>query len=178
MLQTSTRKTLDGQYKIVGVKVSDGVVNWIQREIIDSNLLNMISDGMNKLTPEVMRDKAAGETVDEKLVYLMKRSIATKVFNTNQLGVGPVDKIINLMFEQFMSDEKFVRKSFIKYLGAILTEKNIDVTKGITDNVLQYIVDAYSMASYDYMDSGNVISEFEKVIQKNLRILKILNLQL
>ena len=168
MLQTSTRKTLDGQYKIVGVKVSDAVVSWIQREIIDSNLLNMISDGMNKLTPEVMRDKAVGETVDEKLVYLMKRSIATRVFNTNQLGVGPVDKIINLMFEQFMSDEKFVRKSFIKYLGAILTEKNIDVTKGITDNVLQYIVDAYSMASYDYMHTGNVISEFEKVIQKNL----------
>lgn len=159
------RKTMEGQYKIVGTVITPEVKSFIQTNLIDNKFLAYIKDGLNKYN---VQNVSTNITTTDGVIEMIRNSVMNKVFSNNQFDSKYANKIVNAMFEHCLSDDKFVTKSFVVYLGKILVEDKVDITKGLTNEVLQHIVDAYTMAAYDYMHTNNFITAMEKIIHNRL----------
>lgn len=156
------RRTLKGQYKLVGTKVDAETAAFVQSMVIDSGLFDLIKDGLNKYNPST-----AGNTTETKITRLIMESVMNNVFMNNQFDTKTMNTMSRLLFK-VLSDEKWINKTFVSYLGKMLVEDKVDLTQGYSDKVMQTIADAYSYAAYTYMHKANFVNDFEKALKQRL----------
>lgn len=156
------RKTLQGQYKIVGTKPTAEVKQFVKDYIVESGLLDALKDGLSRY--EVR--KVSGDS--GRLVDMIKQSVRNEIFAKNKFDIEIINKLNNLMFSTVLSDDKFIYKTFVYYMEAMLQESGIDLSYGITDDVLMIMKDAYTLAAYDYMHSTNIVYSMESLIKQKL----------
>lgn len=153
------------QYKIVGTKVSTETQQWIKTQIIDSKFIDLISDGLSKYNPARFKEATTSDNMVAMIMYAVQADIYQ-----NQTVVGnEVLTVMNKFIAKMMSDNFWIKKSTIRYLGKILTEDNVDLSKGVQNKaVLEHIADAYVMAARDYMHKPNFINDLEQLMREKL----------
>lgn len=174
----SIRRTMFDQYQIAGTKITDDAKNFIATELFtqyeitkDKNgkpvtmtLYDMIGDALNKYSDA--RYKAGeAKSVDKQLVNLIIKKIQSQVFNDNSFNTKPLNELSKLLYK-CLSDDAWVKKTFVTYLGKILTEDDVNLTRGLTTDVMEHISDAYTMAAWDYMHKANFFSKMENTLRQ------------
>lgn len=172
----SVRRTMYGQYQITGTAIAEDAKTFVNDYIIDSGFYDMISESINKYTAG---DFTRTAKANENLAQMIVASIQSEIFNDESFKVPNWWKKIskagddasglnmwNKIIYKAISDDPWVKKAFISYLGKILTEDDVNLTKGITKEVQAHIVDAYKMAAWDYMHKTNAFSAIEKTIRQ------------
>lgn len=174
----SIRRTMFDQYQIVGTKISDEAKNFIATELFtqyeitkDKNgkpvtmtLYDMIGDALNKYSDARYKTGEA-KSVDKQLVNLIIKKIQSQVFNDYSFNTKPLNELSKLLYK-CLSDDAWVKKTFVTYLGKILTEDDVNLTRGLTSDVMERISDAYTMAAWDYMHKANFFSKMENTLRQ------------
>lgn len=160
-----TFKHRDNQYKLVGTKVTSEVQTFIKREIIDSKLLELIRDGFSKYDT---RKYKPNETASEQsLSDLIQNSIRSKIMKDTYSNSKVVNETYKFLFKM-LSDDKYIDRAAIKYLGKILTEDNVNLNEGLSTDVINHIADAYVMAAQDFMHTTNFFNDIETKLRERL----------
>lgn len=157
----------EGQYKIQGTKVSTKTAEFIKTAVLDSGLYKSIQDGLNKFDIRKMSDMSQ----DESLAGLIASSIAASLSRETSINrKNLAGKVYGGWYDLVMkaiSDDPFIKKSFLRYLGKIMEEDNVATNKGITKEVQSSIVSAYKLAANDYMHKTNAFTTFDFYIRSH-----------
>lgn len=163
------RKTLKGQWKIVGTKVTDDVINYMNTYIYDSGFYDMVKEGLGSTKYENVRKSF---TTSNDIVDMIKQGLISEMLRSNSFSDNKLGNILNkaneILFSTLLSDSKYIDNAFEMYLGRILVESKADLTKGITSEIQSYIKDAYVRASWDYMHQNNIIYDLENTVREKL----------
>ena len=174
--KVNVRRTMYGQYQITGTVIAEDAKTFVNDYILDSGFYDMISESINKYTAG---DFTRTAKANENLAQMIVASIQSEIFNDESFKVPNWWKKLskagddasglnmwNKIIYKAISDDPWVKKAFASYLGKILTEDDVNLTKGITKEVQSHIVDAYKMAAWDYMHKTNAFSAIEKTIRQ------------
>lgn len=160
-----TFKHRDNQYKLVGTKVTSEVQTFIKREIIDSKLLELVRDGFSKY--DTRKYKPNETTGEQSLADLIENSIRSKIMKDTYSKSKVVNETYKFLFKM-LSDDKYIDRAAIKYLGKILTEDNVNLNEGLSTDVINHIADAYVMAAQDFMHTTNFFNDIETKLRERL----------
>lgn len=160
-----TFKHRDNQYKLVGTKVTSEVQTFIKREIIDSKLLELVRDGFSKY--DTRKYKPSETTGEQSLSDLIQNSIRSKIMKDTYSNSKVVNETYKFLFKM-LSDDKYIDRAAIKYLGKILTEDNVNLNEGLSTDVINHIADAYVMAAQDFMHTTNFFNDIETKLRERL----------
>ena len=153
----------EGQYKITGTKVTDDVKSFLDKNLISNGLLDETLDGLSKYNPRSTKDNK-GLTATAKgadaLAKTIASGIATKIFYANTTDIKVLDNIYNFVIKH-LSDDKYVKRRVLSYLGKMLTEDGTRLDAGLTVDVTNTIAEAFILASQDFMHRSNIITKFE-----------------
>ncbi len=133
-----------GQYKLVGTEVSEEVKNWVKSSVIDTQLYELVSDKLGKYDPRKMvrydtKNDGASSLADlialatiSKIKYHTDYSISdlreelkkkdSKFINNVKKDAGAFYEYYKAFVARHLSDDYFVKRDFIRYLGKMLTE--------------------------------------------------------
>lgn len=156
---TDFERTMKGQYKLAGTVIDAKTKDWVQTMVIESGLFDMIKDGLNKYNVS-----NTGSDIESKITKLIVESIQNKIFMTNQFDTKALNKTSELLYKM-LSDDRWINRTFASYLGKMLVEDKIDLTQGYTDEVLNHIADAYTMAAWTYMHKKNFLNDLDNIIR-------------
>ena len=163
MDKNPTRRTLEGQYVLVGTKVDPETAAWVKSMVLDNGLFDMIKDGLNRYN----LSESNKATLEGKITNLIVNSVMNKVFMQSQFDTKTLNAISQELFK-VLSDEKWINKTFISYLGKMLVESKVDLSQGYTNEVLDIIADAYTFAAYTYMHKSNFLTDLDKIMKNRL----------
>ncbi len=149
------------QYKIIGTKITPEVKTFIDTQVKDSGLLNEIKDGLNKYNFE----KAYSQSGELNLTDLIVNSIKSQIFQETTFKYGPIKKFHELMIKA-MSDDKSINNRAMVYLGKILVEDKVDISNGLTNDILNHIAEAYVLAAREFMHKSNTITALENKLRE------------
>lgn len=158
-------KHRDNQYKLVGTKVTSEVQTFIKREIIDSKILELVRDGFSKY--DTRKYKPNEVSSEQSLADLIQNSIRSQIMKDTYSNSKVVNETYKFLFKM-LSDNKYIDKAAIKYLGKILTEDNVNLNEGLSTDVLNHIADAYVMAAQDFMHTTNFFNDIETKLKERL----------
>lgn len=158
-------KHRDNQYKLIGTKVTSEVQTFIKREIIDSKLLELIRDGFSKY--DTRKYKPNEISSEQSLSDLIQNSIRSKIMKDTYSNSKVVNETYKFLFKM-LSDDKYIDRAAIKYLGKILTEDNVNLNEGLSTDVINHIADAYVMAAQDFMHTTNFFNDIETKLRERL----------
>ena len=158
-------KHRDNQYKLVGTKVTSEVQTFIKREIIDSKILELVRDGFSKY--DTRKYKPNEVSSEQSLADLIQNSIRSQIMKDTYSNSKVVNETYKFLFKM-LSDNKYIDKAAIKYLGKILTEDDVNLNEGLSTDVLNHIADAYVMAAQDFMHTTNFFNDIETKLRERL----------
>ena len=158
-------KHRDNQYKLIGTKVTSEVQTFIKREIIDSKLLELIRDGFSKY--DTRKYKPNETTSEQSLSDLIQNSIRSKIMKDTYSNSKVINETYKFLFKM-LSDDKYIDRAAIKYLGKILTEDDVNLNEGLSTDVINHIADAYVMAAQDFMHTTNFFNDIEAKLRERL----------
>nr|DAD77488.1 MAG TPA: hypothetical protein [Podoviridae sp. ctaNW81] len=149
------KENKDGTYYIEGVVVNKEVTDFILNDIFNNGLFDQIKDGISKYDTFDTSSSIAGN-----VTAMIIKGISSKLFYNNQFNTKSLNWLAKSLYK-VLSDEKWVNRAFVKYLAATLTEDKVDLSKGVTKEVMGYIADAFVLASADYMHKSSFIGDVE-----------------
>lgn len=177
------RKHKQGQYKLTGkspiklkstrvnkewrtfgkIVVDNKVARFVKEQIIDSGLMGLTTEGLNKYDIRRMdKDRATSSDI---LTELIVNTVVTKIFNQNQFDTKFMNNVGKALF-QVLSDDPWINRRTISYLGKMLQEDGTDLTHGLTEEVLKAYAEAYTLAAWDYMHKPNFFTNIEYGIRR------------
>lgn len=160
-----TFKHRDNQYKLAGTKVTSEVQTFIKREIIDSKILELVRDGFSKY--DTRKYKPNEVSSEQSLADLIQNSIRSQIMKDTYSNSKVVNETYKFLFKM-LSDNKYIDRAAIKYLGKMLTEDNVNLNEGLSTDVLNHIADAYVMAAQDFMHTTNFFNDIETKLRERL----------
>ena len=158
-------KHRDNQYKLAGTKVTSEVQTFIKREIIDSKILELVRDGFSKY--DTRKYKPNEVSSEQSLADLIQNSIRSQIMKDTYSNSKVVNETYKFLFKM-LSDNKYIDRAAIKYLGKMLTEDNVNLNEGLSTDVLNHIADAYVMAAQDFMHTTNFFNDIETKLRERL----------
>lgn len=149
------------QWKIVGTQVTSNVQQFIKLNLLDSGLMNMIGDSLNKYD---MRKFKKHQSTSDIFAELITRKLAQDVFNNNHKFAA--------FFSKWLSDDKAVARAAVRYYGKLLTEDKTTITdnrgnilSSMNERTTELLVEAYMLAANDFMHKSNFMHKIEEVIK-------------
>lgn len=158
-------KHIEGQYKFTGTKVDADTQQFIKTNIIDNGFLELVRDGINKY--DTRKHKTQLTTGEDAIIDLTVESIKSKIFNDQSFKLKFVNDVQGLILKM-LSDNKFIDKTALRYFGKMLVEDKVDLTKGLTQNVINTFAEAYKLAAFDYMHKSNFFNTIEIELKRRL----------
>lgn len=155
------KKHKEGQYVITGTQVSDATAAWVKVNFVDNGLMSLISDGVSKY--DVRKSKNM-DGVDI-ITALIHNKVETEIFNHNAFKSKGMNKVSELLFK-VLSDDPWINKRTLRYFGKMLTEDKVNLSQGLTNQVMNTFAEAYTLAAWDYMHKPNVFNAIEEGIRK------------
>lgn len=159
------------QYRIAGTKVSNEVASYIEANLIDNKLLEMVIDSLSKYD---IRQDTKGRNHETVLAKMISDSIAHE-FKKGHISENKYVAGMENFIRKKISDDKAVQKAALSYLGKMITE---DLENGkavraevlsenyITKDFMTYVAEAFKLASYDYMHKPNFLFSLESQIAR------------
>lgn len=149
--------------------ISDEVKNFIEEKIIDNDFFDMLYDHSSKYDDrgKMKKDGTRDDVFTNLLVEaLMRRHSAEHRFDTEKSREKGSKNVLtrwNDLVSFMISDAPFVKAAARKYLGRMLTTEvkngNIDLSKGLSDDVLNLFAESVILANFDYMRKRNPLSD-------------------
>lgn len=158
-------KHIDGQYKFIGTKVDADTQQFIKTNIVDNGFLELVRDGINKY--DTRKHKTQLTTGEDAIIDLTVESIKSKIFNDQSFKLKFVNDVQGLILKM-LSDNKSIDKAALRYFGKMLVEDKVDLTKGLTQNVINTFAEAYKLAAFDYMHKSNFFNTIETQLKQKL----------
>ena len=158
-------KHIDGQYKFIGTKVDTDTQQFIKTNIVDNGFLELVRDGINKY--DTRKHKTQLTTGEDAIIDLTVESIKSKIFNDQSFKLKFVNDVQGLILKM-LSDNKSIDKAALRYFGKMLVEDKADLTKGLTQNVINTFAEAYKLAAFDYMHKSNFFNTIETQLKQKL----------
>lgn len=158
-------KHIDGQYKFIGTKVDADTQQFIKTNIVDNGFLELVRDGINKY--DTRKHKTQLTTGEDAIIDLTVESIKSKIFNDQSFKLKFVNDVQGLILKM-LSDNKSIDKAALRYFGKMLVEDKVDLTKGLTQNVINTFAEAYKLAAFDYMHKSNFFNTIETQLKQRL----------
>lgn len=155
------KKHKEGQYVITGTQVSDATAAWVKANFVDNGLMSLISDGVSKYDVR----KSKGMDGVDIITALIRNKVETEIFNRNAFKSKGMNKVSELLFK-VLSDDPWINKRTLRYFGKMLTEDKVDLSQGLTNQVMNTFAEAYTLAAWDYMHKPNVFNAIEDGIRK------------
>lgn len=149
------------QIDIIGVKVTDDVREFIQKQIIETGVFEFISEGASKYDTRKSRTYSGMDALTDMVV----NNIVNEITRGNTYNSDVMNSIIQTIFS-WQSDNRYINRTAKRYLGKLLTAQNVNLSKGLSEEVMTYIAEAYKLAAFDYMHKTNVISELENKLHE------------
>ena len=165
-------KKVESQYQIAKTVIDSEVSSYIDANLLNNGLLDMVMDALTKYD---VRQEIKNSQSAEVLAGMIVRSIKSQFYGehlTDQKHIRAVEDFIRKM----ISDNKHVKNAAVVYLGKMITE---DLESGkiatkseilsvnyITHGFMNYVAEAYKMASYDYMHKSNIFTKFESELAR------------
>ena len=87
------------------------------------------------------------------------------VINQNQFDTKFMNNVGKALFK-VLSDDPWINRRTISYLGKMLQEDGTDLTKGLSEEVMQAYAEAYTLAAWDYMHKPNFFTSIEQGIRQ------------
>lgn len=153
--KVDTDETSSRQYNFSKIKVSNKTAKFVKEWIIDTDLLSLTADGLTRY--DIYSKNANTGNITDQLTTLIINSTMNKIYGKNTYNTEAINKVVNFVFK-LHSDDKFIINSTLRYIGKMIEHDNIDISRGMTDTVMNVIADAYSMAAYEYMHKRTFIS--------------------
>lgn len=164
------KTTIEGQYQIIGTKVTPEVQSFVKQNVLDTGLLALIDDGISKY--DVRKGSVAGadtsgvDAMSEMILHKIARDVFNNLNNPFE-GKNKVSKAF-LATQQFiqkmLTDVPYIRKATVRYFGKMLVEDKVDLSKGMSKQVVDILAQAYTYAAADYMHKSNVFTSIERAI--------------
>lgn len=151
------------QYKLVGTKVSTEIQQFIKTAVIDSDLLSLIGDGLNKYDVR----KSQKQTSSEIMADLIVKSIVNRIFNINQFNSKILQNMSKFIYKM-LSDNAFVNKAALSYFGKMLQEDDFNIEDGLGTQAMNTLAEAYVLAARDYMHKQTFFTKMEQDIRTSL----------
>lgn len=158
-------KHVEGQYKFTGTKVDANTQQFIKANIIDNGFLELVRDGINKY--DTRKHKTQLTTGEDAIIDLTVESIKSKIFNDQSFKRKFINNAQSLVLK-VLSDNKFIDKDALRYFGKMLVEDKVDLTKGLTQDVINTFAEAYKLAAFDYMHKPNFFNTIETQLKEKL----------
>lgn len=178
------KKNVQGQYQITGIKTTQAVYDFIKTNVEDSGLFALIKEGLNKWDPRTtaQKSKVAGQ-LTRMIMSTVENEIFSHSFNEGK-GIKNTGYLLETFMSKVLSDNRWIDKRFKSYLGKMLTEdiangtvlaqkptsenklKPIDLSHGLTPDIMNIVADAYKLAAYDYMHRFNTFSKIDATIRE------------
>lgn len=170
MLVGKFKKTYtDEQYNLSKVVISDDVKTWIAKYVIDNKFYDIINAGLSRFDErklDTISKKGQQGSASGQITDAIIEAIYTDITRSAMFGDNALDSVVQFIFK-LQSDDKAIKKSFVTYLGKLLTSQNIDLNKGYTVEVTQMIVSAYNMASYDFVHRSNIFDKLGNTLYRS-----------
>lgn len=155
----------DGQYNIVNTKVDAATKKFVTEQVVNSGLLNLLGDSLSKY--DTRKSKRASVSADESIIELLKESVRSRILYDNGYNNKILD-LVNRGLGKLLSDNHWINKQTIYYLSRTLIEDNVDLSEGLSKQVIEHLADAYRMAAQDYMHKSNIFNAIESKIYEKL----------
>jgi hypothetical protein len=166
-------KTSVSQYNLVKVKVSKNTMEFIQKWVRETGLLDLVSDGLTKYDT---RETKVRSNLENQLMSMIVKSTANRVLGTNTYDNDVLNNITNFIFK-LQSDNTAIQNTALRLFGKMLEADKVDLTHGLDEKVMTYLANAYSEAAYEYMHRGNVLNDLmNNLKQKHPNTYFVLNL--
>lgn len=178
------KKNVQGQYQITGTKTTQEVYDFIKTNVEDSGLFALIKEGLNKWDPRVTAQKSkTASQLTQMIMSTVENEVFSHSFNENK-GIKNTGYLLETFMSKVLSDNRWIDKRFKSYLGKMLTEdvkngtvlaqkptsenklKPIDLSHGLTPDIMNIVADAYKLAAYDYMHKFNTFSKIDATIRE------------
>ena len=178
------KKNVQGQYQITGTKTTQEVYDFIKTHVEDSGLFALIKEGLNKWDPRVTAQKSkTASQLTQMIMSTVENEVFSHSFNEGK-GVKNTGYLLETFMSKVLSDNRWIDKRFKSYLGKMLTEdvkngtvlaqkptsenklKPIDLSHGLTPDIMNIVADAYKLAAYDYMHRFNTFSKIDATIRE------------
>lgn len=147
-----------GQWNIAGTKMSNEVKTFIEQNVKNSELFNLLYDGNTKYDNNAKNVKNQKELFITMIVSSLERRYAAE-----HKFDSPTANFIAKKIAILVSDRKFIKLATSKYLGKILTIEvangNIDLSKGLSNEVLNIFANAVIEANMEYMHKRSFLSD-------------------
>lgn len=167
---TATTEGTKIQYKMDG-KITPEIQAYITDQFINSGFFDETVDQISKYNPsQILRHKKAGDSdiIGDMLVHaIYNQFYSESMFDTKMFNS------IHAWLMRRLSDKKWVREASVKYLGKLLAEtgahldKDGNLKKGIDDDVMKMVANAFALATTDYMHSDNMFSHIEQWLSQH-----------
>lgn len=128
---------IEGQYKMAGTSIDKTVAEYIKIKLKDSGLLDLSIEGSSKYDTRKSLDSVDNVTV---LTEMITRA-TTNVANTSSLFVKKPLANMERFIKKAISDDPWVKKATLVYLGKMITEDIASSEKAKADNAA---IDAYN----------------------------------
>lgn len=155
----------DKQYRIIGTKVDSATQQFIKQNFIDNGLLDLVRDGLSKY--DTRKAIHSDYDANDAITTMITSSIVNKLFHDNSFDSSVLNKTQDFILKM-LSDDKSINKSALRYFGKMLVEDNVDLSKGLSTQVLNTFADAYKLAASDFMHKSNFFNKLESLIQTKL----------
>ena len=158
--------------KSVRPEVTREIQEFINNNFIDNGLFDKFCKNLSRYNPSEIPDIAKPYAIDKvtgkiKKEYIMSQLVVkamyNEYYNKNIFKSKNMQKVYSFLMKA-MSDDVYVRETCIRYFGQILAEKNVDLSKGMTDEIMSDFAKSMGLALRDYMHSNNLFNKFEKML--------------
>ena len=156
-----------GQYKLVGTKASAEVKAFTQRNFYDNGFLDMVIDGLSKYD---LRHKKKRTSEIDIVTEMLASAVSEKVLYGQRIAKNDTTNKILSSAKQFImkmvSDDPWIKRKLKTYLDKMLTEDNADLSKGVSTEILTTLVEAFTLACFDYMRKPNFFTKMESELKR------------
>lgn len=153
--------------RIIGGTITPEIQNFINDNFIDNKLFDTLISDLSKYNPSDIQQKyrQPDGTMDKNAIFanMVLKSLYNKYYNQNMFKGKFMNSVYQLLMKM-MSDNNYVREAAVRYFGKIIADRNYDLTRGVTDNIMTDFASAVGVAMSDYMHSDNFLNSFERII--------------
>lgn len=169
-LLLSKKNYREDQWDLAHVQVSDEVKqffdNYVKEQVKKDGLLDKLYDDASKYDERYRRSIKNGDVSfkvkDDIFVTLITNAIEQKFAAGHRFDSVVMNRWSSFV-QKMISDKTFIRKVTNKYFNKILTLEsqagNVDLTKGLSKDVLNLFAESVILAQAEYMHKPSVIGD-------------------
>lgn len=161
----------DTQWNLANTKISSDAKSFIDTYILSNPIFNPTKEDIKNGAPNIYNLSSKYDERQTKKIKNERQLLATLIAKAYQRQYTQDHRFdskamvnVGKFIDQMISDEKFVKFVAGRYFGKILTIEaqrgNIDLSKGLSAEVLELFAESVVLANQEYMHKRSFLADF------------------